>query len=437
MPETGTTTPETLESRRSGISLALLPKTMRDAILVTRSLGISFIWIDSLCIIQGDADDWGRESGTMSQVYSRAIVTIAAGLWDHCDGGFIGPEKVKLRDKLRMWNPPMDETEKRILRLCFRENPLSRRGWTLQERELSTRIISFTGAWTIWECRQQCLVYRVSSRHKPRCLEPGSFEEGRCLDRIDYASWRGFNPHILWRDLVMDYTRRQFTKPTDKLAALAGLADAMQPLMKSEYLAGMWSRPLIDDLLWFRDKEEETHAPFESYYAPSWSWLSTNFVVRYPTLGYMPPDYMSSHTERVIDETKNMVIETTLVSNGHHSFSGGFIRLRTQVRSLLEAGAPKMLLHFDDQSPALVLRKIHFDQARTDFDHPRMSQMRRGCVVCKIRTIRFGTKISSPYFGLILECTQEDTNIYKRIGMAADIPAEWLEGCETSEIVIV
>ncbi|KAK7718842.1 hypothetical protein SLS57_005952 [Botryosphaeria dothidea] len=55
-----------------------LPKTFRDAITVVRSLGFRYIWIDSLCIVQDDLDEWLRESEQMGVIYERAALTIAA-----------------------------------------------------------------------------------------------------------------------------------------------------------------------------------------------------------------------------------------------------------------------------------------------------------------------------------------------------------------------
>jgi hypothetical protein len=68
MPEGGNTTIETIDARRTRIDVALLPRTLRQAIYVTRTLEIPFLWIDSLCIIQGNAQDWTKESVTMCQM---------------------------------------------------------------------------------------------------------------------------------------------------------------------------------------------------------------------------------------------------------------------------------------------------------------------------------------------------------------------------------
>jgi hypothetical protein len=55
-----------------------LPKTLQDAIRLTQELGIRYIWIDSICIIQDDKEDWEHESANMLSVYANASLTIAA-----------------------------------------------------------------------------------------------------------------------------------------------------------------------------------------------------------------------------------------------------------------------------------------------------------------------------------------------------------------------
>ncbi|KAK7916913.1 heterokaryon incompatibility protein [Apiospora marii] len=71
-------TSETIDAFMIAIPDCQLPKTFRDAIFIARGLGISYIWIDALCIIQGDLRDWHLEAGRMYSVYGGSEVTIAA-----------------------------------------------------------------------------------------------------------------------------------------------------------------------------------------------------------------------------------------------------------------------------------------------------------------------------------------------------------------------
>lgn len=72
------TTKENISSLKACIPWAELPKTFRDAITVTRGLGIGYIWIASLCIIQDDAQDWEREAAKTARIYEYSYITIAA-----------------------------------------------------------------------------------------------------------------------------------------------------------------------------------------------------------------------------------------------------------------------------------------------------------------------------------------------------------------------
>jgi hypothetical protein len=86
-----TTTTATLEKRKQGIPMKSLPKTFQEAIITTRRLGLEYIWIDSLCIIQDSAEDWARESANMAAVYSGATVVIAADAAQSSADGCFGP----------------------------------------------------------------------------------------------------------------------------------------------------------------------------------------------------------------------------------------------------------------------------------------------------------------------------------------------------------
>ena len=48
------------------------------AIYITQHIGLDYLWIDSLCVIQDDTDDWMRQSANMSGVYAGSSLDIAA-----------------------------------------------------------------------------------------------------------------------------------------------------------------------------------------------------------------------------------------------------------------------------------------------------------------------------------------------------------------------
>ncbi|KAB5584705.1 heterokaryon incompatibility protein-domain-containing protein [Coniochaeta sp. 2T2.1] len=92
---TNTTTKAVFVSHTQGIDILSLSKTFQHTIFVTRELGIRYLWIDSLCIIQDDEDDWKREAENMADVFANAFVTIAASASTDGDGGLFYPRALE------------------------------------------------------------------------------------------------------------------------------------------------------------------------------------------------------------------------------------------------------------------------------------------------------------------------------------------------------
>ncbi len=145
---------EDLPGMKQSIVINELPKTFQDAITVARYLGVRYLWIDSLCIIQDSEQDWERESSLMSQVYSGSYCNIAAtaasdgsrGLFFERDTKLIRPIKVMMRNTFYnivdggLWVRNVEQA------------PLNRRAWVTQERILAPRTIHFALKQLFWEC---------------------------------------------------------------------------------------------------------------------------------------------------------------------------------------------------------------------------------------------------------------------------------------------
>jgi hypothetical protein len=150
------TTQENINRRLRGFSLSELPKTFQDAVKVTRKLGVLYLWIDSLCIIQyGDGgEDWKRESGRMENVFSYAYCTIAATAAVNSNSGFLerdrSPEYVHVQDasgKKFYISTDIDDFDNDVS-----EAQLNTRAWVMQEGVLARRTIHFSKNQIYWEC---------------------------------------------------------------------------------------------------------------------------------------------------------------------------------------------------------------------------------------------------------------------------------------------
>jgi hypothetical protein len=155
MPDAGKTYVSTLSARKAGLVVNRLPKTFVHFFEVAKRLDVRYVWIDALCIIQDSDLGWQRESQHMCQIYSNALCTIAVESSANCHGGLWlestknnnhdGTAPTTQEEKTRHY---LSTTDQRIWR-----SPLQARGWTLQERDLSPRVIHFTYAHLFWECR--------------------------------------------------------------------------------------------------------------------------------------------------------------------------------------------------------------------------------------------------------------------------------------------
>jgi len=150
------TTTQNINDHLAGMDLEKLPPTFKDAVLVTRALGQRYLWIDSLCIIQGQGGDFQNEVKRMEEVYSGAYCVIAASRSTGHFSGFL--QKRNTRDHIALRREDESDAPFYIAQAIdnFKEHvldgELNRRGWVLQEHALGRRTIFFTEHQTYWEC---------------------------------------------------------------------------------------------------------------------------------------------------------------------------------------------------------------------------------------------------------------------------------------------
>ncbi|KAH8812187.1 heterokaryon incompatibility protein-domain-containing protein [Xylogone sp. PMI_703] len=257
---------------REGLPLSMLCQTFQDAIYVARALDLQYIWIDSLCIIQDDLDDWEKESKLMSSVYGCSSINIAATSATNGNGGCFFE-----RDPNHVWRhqfPVVFEGVERIYQsvddgifdACVFSTPLARRAWAIQERILAPRTLFFSSSQLFWECNglNACEIFPEIF---PATLSYGDFYlQKQPLSRA------------LWDKIVRLYSSCDLTFPEDKLIAISGLARHIQQREKNTYLAGLWKSDLEAQLCW----KSRTRAarPLHNR-APSWSWASVDSTVTY------------------------------------------------------------------------------------------------------------------------------------------------------------
>ncbi|KAF2026588.1 HET-domain-containing protein, partial [Setomelanomma holmii] len=288
---TTTISNQAMHKQDNGIAFASLPRTLQDALLLTRYLGLDYIWADCLCIVQDDKADWEYEAARMSEVYSNAYLSLAATRASHCDEGFLQDRKVKAGDMVRLKNsegafdlyfeyndctmsPGSMETLTRV-----KDEPLLGRVWCFQERVLANRTLNLASDQMYWECAAAFAEEggTVNSSNDDHYFYK-EYSLQTVIDDLKDHTKRG----DAWYRMVQEYTSRNITYQTDKLPAFSGIASALQEVTGDEYYAGLWKSWFLEGLLWrlqipssdiyvFVPKEPQR---LDFWRAPSWSFAA-------------------------------------------------------------------------------------------------------------------------------------------------------------------
>ena len=326
-----------LESHKTKIAWEKLPQTFKDAIEITRRLGVRYIWIDSLCIVQDDQQDWREEAAKMASIYQGSFLVISATRSPDSSGGLYTdfPDEFRARTITipaeRTGSDPGEDEKVHVRRSLTHPKglfnsysaqpaslPTLKRGWIFQERFLSPRILHFGPEELSWECLEmstcQCTVDddddkdRSNKKYKhmiDRAARPKSY--------YNFPRWRDTlslsdtGLMTCWHHLVEDYTQLLLTYEKDIFPAVAGLARQMQLARQKsptsgQYAAGLWADTLAMDLLWYvidptpslslqgtpsgqpseneDDIRDWTKRP-ASWRAPTWSWASVLAPVKF------------------------------------------------------------------------------------------------------------------------------------------------------------
>ncbi|KAK0666943.1 heterokaryon incompatibility protein-domain-containing protein [Cercophora samala] len=287
-------TADTLHEFQTEIPWNKLSKTFKDAVTITRRLGIRYLWIDSLCIIQGDAQDWAVEASKMTTVYSDAFFVVAASGAADGDGGcFLGSRAASSEGVLSIecsgQQGGKSTAYARRTRRSYADSrrmtraaqslhgwmtgigqPLETRAWTYQEEKLARRILYYT---------QDELQWRCGTCNACECSPPSS-----TILASDLSSTQDEKNEV-WCRMVLAYTQRELTYISDRLPALSGIATGWELSEKDTFCAGLWRRGLPQQLLWMRSHEFDTSIPVScskrhpEFYAPTWSWASITGAV--------------------------------------------------------------------------------------------------------------------------------------------------------------
>ncbi|KAL2257192.1 hypothetical protein VTK26DRAFT_526 [Humicola hyalothermophila] len=291
-------TSENLGKLEVEVPTTALSLTVADAVEVTRRLGLRYLWVDALCILQDNDQDKAREITQMGAIYKNSTITIAAATARAANEGFLRTPRIPPPSAVVKIPLPNGDVGPVHLTLeafveqgsqrSMKYHPLDGRGWCLQEYLLSPRLLYFS-KWNVeWQCQHGDVLFvyddlfgekRTTSRTFR--LPPGLFGTATAGDlwrKMDKGLMEPMynDRYTLWQRVVEDYSTRSLTFANDKLPALAGISAELQQLWKDEYMFGMWRKLLPRMLAWgVRGKEGGQRIAG----VPSWSWASVSAPV--------------------------------------------------------------------------------------------------------------------------------------------------------------
>ncbi|KAH8704474.1 heterokaryon incompatibility protein-domain-containing protein [Phaeosphaeriaceae sp. PMI808] len=229
----------------------LIQQTVQDAISLTKSLDLQYLWVDALCIIQNDSEDQRSQISNMHWIYSNAFFTIAAASGNDSNAGLPG-----IRTGTRFYEQqeavvldPAEDDPGLTLITCIESNlkwvgsdiqlsPWNRRAWNMQETVLSRRLIIFSAEQVSWTC--SCATFWEEAFFEIRDLrckfgDQSTFYNLKlpCLNSAD-PPWCQYTP------LVESFSKRNLTKLGDYSDAFTPVLNKITEMTGEEFL---WALP--------------------------------------------------------------------------------------------------------------------------------------------------------------------------------------------------
>jgi len=429
-----------------------LPKTITDAFQVTKEMGLRYIWIDSLCIIQDNNEDKQTEMAIIMQIYQNAQFTISAASASSVEQGFL---RLNLHDSrtvifhhpLRVDERTMGsilishETLSNFADACARPQPINTRGWTLQEMLFTPRVLIFTNMHMVWRCQTGYMPNAVTTSDSSRASRdrPNQWETWSIICGYDFISLKSLEAtatrrilgigevflrkddlYSTWQMVLRRYADRLLTIPSDRLLAISAVARAFASYFKAPYYAGLWGNYIEQGLMWYSSAPDvKISGP------PSWSWATAN-AVSYPYLG------------DVSVKAEVISCKTTLLSdkNPFGEVTGGELVIPGQLKPVwLNLEDDEILDHDADTT-------FFWSDGKLEKWEASLSSLNHIAILCLVLgetpTALSSTTHTTCRMMALVEC-QERKDCYRRIGLveAKSAPPYWWEDWDRVTVTIV
>ncbi|KAF6225107.1 hypothetical protein HO133_010303 [Letharia lupina] len=299
-PQRFMTTKDSLEARMVRIEFEDLPGTLRDAVLVCRVIGIRWLWVDVLCIIQDDPQDKLEQIKTMGEVYRSAALTIIPAFSLGSDEGFLSETFENVTLPFQCFRDNTSSGRQGSIYLIKKQLdaprfPIETRGWTMQERLLSTRLLFFHPGRIDWVCRESHLFAGSSSSYSVNMIDESVTDRSWDKWNLNCSNIKNDDVNLQiqrWYTLSQAFSERTLSDPLDRLPALASVAKELRREFPGigDYVAGLWTTNLAQQLLWKLHLYTQPKSRLNKFIGPSWSWVSIESSFMLPTFAIAPAD---------------------------------------------------------------------------------------------------------------------------------------------------
>ncbi|KAB2107642.1 hypothetical protein AG0111_0g4694 [Alternaria gaisen] len=351
------TTTKNIHTHKKNIDPSTLPPTFQDAIIVAQELRLSYLWIDSLCIIQDEQDNWARHAEHMDKIYENALLVVAAVSSENSPVYFLRVEAPSTRSCYQSVGigPRVPDASgvgepisclrarrrKALLHPTWIQGPPERRAWAWQERHYAVRILRFTEIEAKWRCKVtvDCECQYEVHAYKQRNEHQATLEN--------------------WHTWVWEYSDRDLTYDSDRLPAIASVASCLHASLQTNYLAGLWEEELPFNLGWHR--RELTAVPGMSPLigpamdngVPSWSWASNApQSTRIWYYSWLPATAFEPGPKPAL-ESKVEILDIDYISSTANNF--GAVQAGSSIQ--LRAHVAEAVMYYDDYGCASVCKE--------------------------------------------------------------------------------
>jgi hypothetical protein len=258
-----------------GLKSVQLPPTVAEAIHLTKLLGYKYIWVDALCIVQDDKEDWIGMAAVMDSVYALATLTICAAGGD----AYFGIRGLKqggrnFRQAIARYSEDVQLMITRPAEHFVERSQWNTRAWTFQERICSRRSLIFVDDRVFFQCRQSVMCEDITMEHDA-LLEEWSLETKDALGRLFLG-----NPVRQYTKCVQLYTLRNLTFAQDKLIAFSAIERLLSQSMNTGFQTGLPTSYFDFALLWTPSQDLGNSSKRLSEFS-SWTWAGWSHTSEY------------------------------------------------------------------------------------------------------------------------------------------------------------